>query len=80
MDGDLSNIYRTWDSEKGIPVSNIKDTWYYLYNQRDWTYFLKPFFNVNQNNDVYTYMLETFNNDYPSSSNHLNGIIFEPSI
>lgn len=81
MDSDLSRIYRIWDSELNKPVSNIKDTWYYLYNQRDWTYFLNPFFNVDQNNDVYTYILDTYRgDDKPNSSDHLNGVIFEPSI
>lgn len=46
IDPDFENIYKEWDDTNKILVSNIKDSWYYLYNERDWTYFLLPFFNV----------------------------------
>jgi hypothetical protein len=62
-------------------VSNISKTWYYLYNTRDWTYFLLPFFNVKQNNDVFSYKRDTYGRDYwPETSDHLNGVVFEQSI
>lgn len=52
MDKDFSRIYRNWVN--GRDISTIKHSWYYLYSTRDWTYFLKPFFNVNVNNDVFS--------------------------
>lgn len=96
MDCDLRNIYMKWiDQNPGQEViprvghleENMSRTWYYLYNTRDWTYFLKPFFNIKQNSDIYGYMLDTYGVDQsnpdidyrPQNSNHLNGVIFEPS-
>ena len=80
MDKDFEGIYRQWSSEQNEVVSNLKDSWYYLYDTRDWTYFLKPFFQINANNDVYTWQIETFGENYmPKSSDHLNGVIFEPT-
>ena len=54
MDKDFSYIYQKWigqydeQQERNIGhlESDIQQSWYYLYNTRDWTYFLKPFFNV----------------------------------
>lgn len=48
LDPDLQEIYRHYvkDGENWKAVSNIEDTWYFLYEKRDWTYFLLPFFNV----------------------------------
>ena len=61
-------------------MQNAKNTWYYLYNQRDWTYFLLPFFNVKQNSELYSYMLDTYaETSWPENSNHINGVIFEQS-
>lgn len=31
-----------------------------MYNTRDWTYFLKPFFDIVRNNDLYTYVLDVY--------------------
>ena len=53
-------------------------TWYYLYATRDWTYFMKPFFGVVRNNEVFSQKLDTYVvGKKPSTSDHLNGIIFE---
>ena len=61
-------------------MDNAKNTWYYLYNTRDWTYFLLPFFNVKQNSNLYSYMLDTYGkSERPKNSNHINGVIFEGS-
>lgn len=82
MDSDLENIYKKWNGTKrdGFLTDNVKNTWYYLYNQRDWTYFLLPFFNVKQNSEIYSYMLDTYNEvEQPKNSNHINGVIFESS-
>lgn len=91
MDKDLKFIYTKWnqtdpsneDDKTGTLEWNAKNSWYYLYNTRDWTYFLKPFFNVKQNNELYSYMLDTYyidleNKDWrPKTSDHINGVIFE---
>lgn len=78
MDGDLRKIYRQWIDQN--EEDNAQNTWYYLYNTRDWTYFMKPFFNVVRNSGIYSYKLDTYPSEYrPKSSNHLNGVIFEPS-
>lgn len=88
MDSDLENIYKKWirnnpedeTNKTGHLEDNAKNTWYYLYNTRDWTYFLLPFFNVKQNSELYSYMLDTYDTDHrPENSNHINGVIFEPS-
>ena len=93
MDKDLNFIYTKWekvdpsneDNKLGELVFNAKNTWYYLYNTRDWTYFLLPFFNVKQNNELYSYMLDTYWEDLsghdwrPDNSDHINGVIFEPT-
>lgn len=82
MDKDFDYIYKKWvgDKNTGHLETNINKTWYYLYNTRDWTYFLLPFFNVKQNSELYSYMLDTYGpNDLPENSNHINGVIFEPS-
>lgn len=81
LDRDFDDIYHIWDGQS--LVSNIEDTWYYQYNTRDWTYFLKPFFQVNPNNDLYSFMIDSIPVEHkqyrPISSNHLNGVIFEKS-
>lgn len=82
MDKDFDYIYKKWEGTKetGGLIQNIKNTWYYLYNTRDWTYFLLPFFNVKQNSELYSYMLDTYRESLrPENSNHINGVIFEPS-
>lgn len=82
MDSDLENIYKRWcgTKENGWLEDNVRNSWYYLYNQRDWTYFLLPFFNIKQNSDLYSYMLDTYNEvERPKNSNHINGVIFESS-
>ena len=79
LDNDPSTVYRIWNS--GAAMSNVEETWCYLYAKRDWTYFMKPFFNVDRNNEIYTYMMDTFpNGSGPRNSDHINGILFEPSI
>ena len=79
LDNDPSVVYRIWNT--GAAVSNVEETWCYLYAKRDWTYFMKPFFNVDRNNEIYTYMMDTFPEGHrPANSDHINGILFEPSI
>ena len=79
LDNDPSVVYNVWRSNAAI--SNVQDTWCYLYAKRDWTYFMKPFFNVSRNNEIYTYMMDTYPEGHrPASSDHINGILFEPSI
>ena len=80
MDSDLDGIYRKWSNYSFIP--SARDSWCYLYNTRDWTYFMKPFFNLSRNSEVFTTMkdMATEGSPYaPKTSDHLNGIIFEPS-
>ena len=78
MDSDLDGIYSTCNGS--TVEKNAQNTWYYLYNTRDWTYFLLPFFNVKRNSDLYSYMLDTYPPaKRPENSNHINGVIFEPS-
>ena len=82
MDSDMEYIYKKWTGtrENGYLVDNAKNTWCYLYNTRDWTNFLLPFFNVKQNSNLYSYMLDTYHpNERPKNSNHINGVIFEHS-
>ena len=80
MDTDLSRVYRQWNSTTNKIQSNISSSWYYLYDTRDWTYFLFPFFKIKPNNDVFTWQYETFASAFrPSTSDHLNGVIFEPT-
>ena len=76
MDNDFKKVYRV--QEQGNLVDNAKNTWVWLYNTRDWTYFAKPFFDVGRNNEVYSTQLDDFDKDlWPENSNHLNGVIFE---
>lgn len=76
MDNDFQRVYRV--QEQGNLVDNAKNTWVWLYNTRDWTYFAKPFFDVGRNNEVYSAQLDDFSTDLqPENSNHINGIIFE---
>ena len=82
MDKDFGGIYRKWvgDKETGRLESTIADSWYYLYNTRDWTYFLLPLFDIKRNSDIYSHMLDTYGPaSRPTTSNHINGVIFEPS-
>ena len=79
MDKDLYGLYKSW----AIDGTSIADeTWYYLYNNRDWTYFMKPVFNVGRNNDVFSYIQTIGNPDsqLPTTSDHLNGVVFEKGI
>lgn len=77
MDCDLRNIYMKWIDQNpdqeiiprvGHLEENASRTWYYLYNTRDWTYFLRPFFNIKQNSDIYGYMLDTYGVDQDNPS------------
>ena len=91
MDRDFTYIYQKWigqydetqEMNIGHLESDIQQSWYYLYNTRDWTYFLKPFFNVRQNSELYTFMKDNWGySQYgedlrPTSSDHINGVIFE---
>ena len=79
MDKDFHDIYKNYDG--GIAINDVKGTWCYLYNRRDWTYFLEPFFDIKPNNDVYTWMKDTYPESTFSSltSDHKNGVLFEPS-
>ena len=79
MDTDLAKVYRQWNSTTNKIQSNVSSSWYYLYDTRDWTYFLFPFFKIKPNNDVFTWQNETFVTGKPTSSDHLNGVIFEPT-
>jgi hypothetical protein len=74
----------------GYLMDNSENTWVWLYNTRDWTYFTKPFFDVVRNNEVYSNQLDTFGYSEvgypetktdlcPENSNHLNGVVFEKS-
>lgn len=56
MDADLQGIYEKLVD--GNLIDNASNTWCYLYNTRDWTYFLLPFFNVRRNNELYTNRLD----------------------
>lgn len=85
LDSDLSTVYRKWVGDKnasGRIEGNAQESWCYLYGTRDWTYFMQPAFNIRRNNDIYSYMLDTFwsgNPGTPTSSNHINGTLFETS-
>ena len=88
MDKDFEKVYEKWvkrnpadeDDKSGRIEQNVKNTWYYLYNTRDWTYFLKPFFNISQNSELFSYMLDNYDDVHaPKSSDHINGVIFEQS-
>ena len=85
LDSDLSTVYRKWVGNKnasGRIEGNVQESWCYLYNTRDWTYFMQPVFNIRRNNDIYSYMLDTFwsgNPGTPTNSDHINGILFETS-
>lgn len=76
MDADLADIYK---GDTKLDYDSVKNTWYYIYNRRDWTYFLEPFFNIKPNSELYTMIEETYLNFKPSCSDHINGVIFEPS-
>ena len=76
MDNDFKNVYRV--EEQGNYADNAKNTWAWLYNTRDWTYFAKPFFDVGRNNEVYSAQLDDYDPSlWPANSNHINGVIFE---
>lgn len=99
MDNDFKKVYQVWIQKNGYDPDeervghlddNAKNTWAWLYNSRDWTYFAKPFFDVGRNNDVYSNQLDTYgysevgypgtkNSLCPENSNHLNGVVFEKS-
>ncbi len=82
LDSDLANIYKKWIGDKidGRLEDNAKDTWCYLYGRRDWTYFIQPFFNKRRNNELFSFMLDTYGpKERPSNSDHINGVIFETS-
>lgn len=103
MDNDFKKVYQKWiqniaynpdEIRVGHLMDNAENTWVWLYNTRDWTYFAKPFFDVGRNNEVYSNQLDTFGysevgyspttpssnvNLCPENSNHLNGVLFEKS-
>lgn len=84
MDSDFEEIYKLWSGEKthgeGEKIENVKDSWYYLYAQRDWTYFLKPFFDIDPNSELFGFMRDIYPSaDWPALSDHINGVIFERS-
>ena len=60
-------------------ADNASETWCWLYNSRDWTYFMQPFFNRRRNTEVYSDMLDLTGGTFPTTSNHINGVIFEQS-
>ena len=82
MDNDFKTVYRKmvqYDQGNQL-VDNAKNTWVWLYNTRDWTYFAKPFFDIGRNNEVYSAQLDDFEKRLrPDNSNHINGVIFEKS-
>ena len=87
MDNDFKKVYRVEVSQeisnggaRNWLEDNAKNTWAWLYNTRDWTYFAKPFFDVGRNNEVYSNQLDMFDKDlWPDNSNHINGVVFEKS-
>ena len=82
IDGTRRCVYEKLSGSKdtGSLVDNTKNTWYYLYNTRDWTYFMQPFFNLKRNNEIFGSLRDTYRKAlWPDSSDHLNGIIFERS-
>ena len=63
MDNDFKKVYQKWiqniaynpdEIRVGHLMDNAENTWVWLYNTRDWTYFAKPFFDVGRNNEVYS--------------------------
>lgn len=82
MDNDFKTVYRRMVeySDGNKLEDNAKNTWAWLYNTRDWTYFAKPFFDVGRNNEVYSTQLDDYVPDlWPENSNHINGVVFEKS-
>lgn len=76
MDNDFKKVYLK--EVQGKLEDNACNTWVWLYNTRDWTYFAKPFFDVGRNNEVYSNQLDEFSPELrPENSNHLNGVVFE---
>lgn len=76
MDNDFKKVYRRFVVDH--LEDNAQNTWVWLYNTRDWTYFAKPFFDVGRNNEVYSGQLDEFPAGLrPVNSNHLNGVVFE---
>ena len=75
MDSDLQRIY----IDPTTREDQASNTWCWLYNNRDWTYFMQPFFNKGRNGEVYSDMLDLTSGAFPTTSNHINGVIFEQS-
>ena len=76
MDNDFKKVYLK--EVQGKLEDNACNTWVWLYNTRDWTYFAKPFFDVGRNNEVYSNQLDEFSSELrPENSNHINGVVFE---
>ena len=75
MDADLQKIYIDPTNE----TDKAAETWCWLYSNRDWTYFMQPFFNKGRNTEVYSDMLDLTSGTFPTTSNHINGVIFEQS-
>ena len=76
MDNDFKFVYRK--QIQNALEDNAKNTWVWLYNTRDWTYFARRFFDVSRNNEVYSSQLDAFSRELrPQNSNHINGIVFE---
>lgn len=58
LDPDLADLYVHYDKDSKKLVSNASETWYFLYDKRDWTYFLSPFFNLSRNYNVYQRLVD----------------------
>lgn len=72
LDPDLDRI---WGSGG---LDSIQDSWAYLYDSRDWTYFMEPFFGVGPNFEVASAMGQL---GRPIGQlRWCNGTLFEPSL
>ena len=53
-------IYKGYDADNGKEIDLTSESWYYLYNSRDWTYFMYPVFGKKRNNDIYSSIKDVF--------------------
>lgn len=60
MDSDLQGIYQVVDSSESELADNAQNTWCWLYNTRDWTYFMHRFFDMRRNSELYSDMLDAY--------------------
>ena len=79
LDNDLNEVYKVSDGGQTVQ-HNADQSWCYLYSTRDWTYFMKPVFNVSRNNSIYESRLQSWGDLAPENSDHINGIIYERAI